>query len=435
MSSGSDAALRLSPRGIRELFGWWTANAPRGQFWRFFTAWIFFTVGFSTFFFLFNIYLLGYGWTERPLGYIGSLTAVGGIVGTIPTGRLIERIGLRWTLIAGATLAVTFAALRACILWQPAQLLLALLGGMAMSTWGVCMSPTVAALAKEHQRPLVFSMMFSSGIGLAGVGGLISGNMTGWLIKSSWIQHLTTYPLSALQADRWTLLMGCAVAGLAILPLLHIKLSGSISLSSLAPQTRANNPFLRRFLPAMAVWGLVTGAFPPFANVYFVHHLGLSLGRTGAIFSVSQLVQFAAILSAPLLLRRTGLAPGIMITQLATAVSLVWLSLSHSIPIATYTYWTYMAAQYMNEPGIYSLLMERVPEHQRSRASAATHFVSSAAQAVAALAMGAAIVRFGYPRSVGVVAGLAAIAAILFRRLSRRAVQNSSHLAEPKTAT
>src|ERR1700735_4632706 len=98
-------ATRLHPVRAGEKLRLWLADAPRGKFWIFFTASIFFNIGFSIFYFLFNIYLLGFGWTERSLGLIGSLTAVGSILGTIPAGRLVERIGLRGTL----TLGITFA--------------------------------------------------------------------------------------------------------------------------------------------------------------------------------------------------------------------------------------------------------------------------------------------------------------------------------------
>jgi hypothetical protein len=81
-----------------------------------------------------------------------------------------------------------------------------------------------------------------------------------------------------------------------------------------------------------------------------------------------------------------------------------------------------MAVQYMNEPGIFSMLMSLTPEHQRSRASAATFFVPSASQAIASFAMSVAIVRFGYSYSFAV------LAAILFRRLTREESQVSSQL-------
>jgi len=180
---------------------------------------------------------------------------------------------------------------------------------------------------------------------------------------------------------------------------------------------RLSNPFLRRFLLAMAVWSLVTGSFAPFANVYFVHHLGLALESTGSVFSLSQFVQFVAVLSAPLFFRYTRLPVGIMVTQLATAVALACLAGTHTALYAAWIYWAYMAAQCMNEPGMYSLLMDSVPVQEHNGASASTFFVSSLSQLVASTATGVALVRFGYSSVLAVTAGLAVVAAVLFRRL------------------
>jgi hypothetical protein len=172
----------------------------------------------------------------------------------------------------------------------------------------------------------------------------------------------------------------------------------------------------------MALWAMVTGSFPPFANVYFVHHLGLSLQKMGFVFSLAQLVQFLAVLGAPLLFRRTGLVKGVILTQLATAAALASLALIHPGPHggtpAVWVYPVYMAIQFMNEPGIYSLLMDQIPPSERSGASASTFFVSYACQAIASAAMGAGIFRFGYSAALLAVAGLAVAATLLFGRLS-----------------
>jgi MFS family permease len=408
---------RLKPR---ERWKRWVAiQAPRGPFWFFFSAAIFFNLGFSIFVFLFNLYLLDFGRNERFLGLVGSCTAIGGILGTIPAGIFASRFGLRSTLTASILLAAIFCALRTCILWGPAQLILAVLTGLTLCTWAVCLSPAVAALTTEQERPAAFSLMFGSGIGVAGLGAFVAGRLPGWLGKLP----LHT-PLSSTRAVACALLIACVLAALAAFPLSQLKLRSS---SPRAQLPRFSNPFLRRFLPAMAIWGLVTGSFAPFASVYFVHHIGLSLKSMGSVLSFSQFIQFVAILAAPLLFRRTGLASGIMLTQLATAATLVWLAASHTPLSVELVYWAYMAVQCMNEPGIYSLLMERVPTDERNGASASSFFISAISQAIAAAAMGAAIVRFGYSSSLLVLALLAVVAAILFRRLPAGLAYESSH--------
>jgi MFS family permease len=389
-----------------------SARVPRGQFWLFFTAALFFNFGFSIFFFLFNLYLLGFHFTERSLGLIGGCMASGSILGTIPVGICAQRLGLRLTLVCGLLSTVVFSILRIWALPQPAQLALALLTGMTLCSWAVCLSPAIASLTREPERPFAFSLMFSSGIGVAALGALVAGQLPGWL------RHLPQ-PFNADEASRLTLEFACGAAALSIVPLLRLNLPGAAPRVQLP---RLSNPFLRRFLPAMAVWALVTGSFPPFANVYFVHHLGLSLQKMGFVFSLAQLVQFFAVLSAPLLFRHTGLVKGVILTQLATAAALASLALIHPGPHggtpALWVYPIYMAMQFMNEPGIYSLLMDQIPPGERSGASASTFFVSNACQAMASAAMGVAIVRFGYSAALLGIAGLAVAATLLFARLS-----------------
>jgi MFS family permease len=398
------------------------SKAPRGQFWLFYTASLFFSFGFSIFFFLFNLYLIGFNLTERSLGLIGGLMAFGSILGTIPAGICAERFGIRPTLITGLSCTVVFSLLRVCFVAQPAQFVLAILTGMTLCSWAVCLSPTVASLTTEAQRPFAFSLMFSSGIGIAAFGALVAGQLPTWLRQ-------LPHPLAAIQAthaNRLTLECACLAAALAIIPLLKLRLPGAVPRVRLS---RFSNPFLRRFLPAMAVWALVTGSFPPFANVYFVHHLGLSLQKVGFVFSLSQLVQFLAVLGAPLLFRRAGLVRGVVLTQIATAAALASLAFIRGGTGAVWLYAAYMAIQYMNEPGIYSLLMDQIPPGERSSASASTFFVTSACQALASVVMGAAIVRFGYPPVLLGIALLALAATAMFGRLSH------SHMPVPEALT
>lgn len=385
------------------------SKAPCGPFWLFYTASLFFGFGFSIFFFLFNLYLLSFRFTERSLGLIGGLMAAGSILGTIPAGTCAERFGIRPTLIAGLLCSVLFSLLRICFVTQPAQWVLAILTGMTLCCWAVCLSPTVASLTTEAQRPFAFSLVFSSGVGIAALGALVAGQLPGWFL------HLP-HPVGAIRASQLTLEFACGAAALSIVPLLRLDLPGAAPRAQLA---RFSNPFLRRFLPAMAVWALVTGSFPPLANVYFVHHLHFSLQKVGFVFSLSQLVQFLAVLAAPLLFRYTGLVRGVTLTQVATAAALASLALTHHGPPAVCLYAAYMATQYMSEPGIYSLLMDQIPPGERSSASASTFFVTSACQALASAATGAAIVRFGYPGVLFAIALLAIAATIMFQRLPR----------------
>jgi MFS family permease len=371
----------------RRLRVWRKRSLPRGQFWIYFVAAVFFNFGFSVFFFLFNLYLLNFGYDERSLGVVGSAMAVGNLCGTIPAGIAATRFGVRRTLLCGIALACLASLLRVVFVPFGVQVPLAVLGGAGLSTWGVCLSPAVASLSKARERATAFSITFASGIGVAGLGAFAAGSLPGY------IRHFDSAHLSLPNAERLTLLFTLAVAVLSLFPLSRLSMASSGTSMRLV---RPSTPFLRQFLPAMAVWSLVTGAFPPFASIFFVHHLGLSLEAAGTVFSLSQLVQFGAILLAPVLFRAAGLQNGIMISQLSTAGMLLALATVHSAASAGVFYWGYMAAQCMNEPGVYGLLMDRVPAADRSGASSYTFFISALSQIVASSVVGVMIVRLGY---------------------------------------
>jgi len=182
-----------------------------------------------------------------------------------------------------------------------------------------------------------------------------------------------------------------------------------------------------RFLPAVAVWALVTGSFSPLATVYLAKSVQLSLHDIGNVFALSQSMQVVAVFLAPLLFRRAGLIPGILLTQLGTAASLVLLSSSTNASLAVTSYIFFSAFQWMNEPGIYSLLMNAVSPSDQSTASASNSFVVSASQAFAATLFGAAVTHYGYSLSIRCIACVALLSAILFANLrQRKAIQQES---------
>ena len=372
-------------------------------FWIFLAASFFFDLGLSIYFFLFNLFLVGHGYNEKSLGLLASAMAAGGFTGALPAGQFARRFGLRTALFAAFLLAIAIFSARALLLALPAQLVLAFLAGITLSIWAVCISPAVAQMTTERQRPFAFSLIFSLGIGVGALGGLFGGRLPGWFAH---------HPHFASEPQRLVLLLSCAVVAIGLWPVSRLHFIRP-DLPTRARPTLLS-PFLLRFLPAIALWSLVTGSFSPFANVYFAHHMQMSLPQIGNAFSLSQIAQVAAVLAAPLLFRRFGLVTGIVFTQLSAATLLCILASIHSPLAATIGYMAFTAFQWMNEPGIYSLLMDRVPPDQREAAAASNSLVSSASQALAAMLAGAAFARFGYPTPMISIAIIATLAAALF---------------------
>lgn len=383
------------------------------QFWTFFAASFCFDLGMTMYFFLYNLYLLNCGFNEKFLGLMMSSMSIGSIACTIPAGILIQRFGIRRSLLICIVLLSTVSAARALFVPQSAVLVFALLGGFLTTIWAVAISPAIALLTDEQSRPFGFSLVFSSGIGVGILANLAASRLPGFFLR-----HASA--TSEIQAKRIVLLLSSAIVGLSLIPLSRLKIVAS------PPSERRlfpRNPFLLRFLPALALWSLVTGSLSPLANVYFSQYLHTSLTRLGIIFSFSNLLQVVGILVAPFLFRKLGLVSGVACTQLAAALLLGFLAATSGAVPAAAIYVIFTGFLWMTEPGMFSLLMSGVLPGERAGASAMNFLVISLVQAGAVAATGASFARFGYPAVLGTMAVVALIAAVAFWGLLGRNVQ------------
>ncbi len=354
---------------------------------------------------------MDHGYSEKRLGLITSAMAAGNLAGAIPAGKFIQKWGLRPTLLFCIVLASSVFSARAIWLGFAAQVTLAFVSGIALSMWAIGIAPAVAQLTEEKHRPFAFSLFFSLGIGVGAIAGIVGGRLPG-LLKT----HTATTPVVNL--EQAVLLLSCGVVAISLWPAMKLRLVHSVLPARSGPLL---SPFLLRFLPAIAVWSLVTGSFSPFANVYFSRHLHMALPEIGTVFSFSQLAQVVAVLAAPFVLRKWGMITGIVSMQCVTALCLFSLAMLHLPVEAGLVYIGFTAFQYMNEPGTYSLLMNGVAEEERGGAAASNSLVVSSMQMIGAALAGGVFSRFGYTSSLTGIGVIALIAAALFWFLLARA--------------
>ncbi len=382
----------------------WQLRAP---YWRFLACSTLVNFGAYLFLLLYNLYLLDLGYRENVLGLIASAFTVGNLAGVLPAAGLAHRVGLKRTLLVCIAGTAIVSMLRAVLPGEPALFASAFAGGLMFSIWAVSMSPVVAAVTTETARASGFSIIFGSGIGLGVLAGLVGGRMPGWVTRAGWAS-------SPAQAKQFVLLVACASVLIALWPTLRLRLE-----TPPPSETRSypRGPFIRRYLVAIGVWGFAIGLFNPLFNAYFARQFRLSVEKIGTVFSVAQAIEVAAMLAAPLLLRRLGLTRGVALTQLGAAVALGLLAPAPVALAAAALYSAFASFQYMSEPGIYTSLMSRVLPEQRSGASALNFLVTFAAQAIAATAAGAIVARYGYPPMLAAASAIATVAALLFWRL------------------
>lgn len=372
------------------------------QFWWFFAASVFFDLGMFVFFFLYNLYLLDRGLTERTMGWIAGALSLGTMVAAVPVGALTRRIGLRGALLFCFFTIPIVSAARALVQSEALLIVLAFLGGAGFAIWAVSLPPTVARLTTERNRSLGFSLIFALGIGAGILGGYLGGHLPSWLsaVRSG----------SSATLKQSALLLSSALVLAGALPCSRIELAPE-------PQTPSSgilpkSAYLWRFLPPIAAWSIALGVLSPFLSVYLTKSLHLALPQVGSMFSLSQFLQVLSVLAAPRIFRRIGTLRGVILSQIATSISLA------AFVNATAQVWIVVAfagmslSQYMNEPGLYTLLMNNVAPEEQSSASAWNFFVICGAQSAAAFVGGTLLTHYGYPPVLIAVAGLMAFSGI-----------------------
>jgi predicted MFS family arabinose efflux permease len=390
-------------------------NLSRG-YWIFFSAAFFFDAGFSVYFFLFNLYLLDCHFNERAMGWVGGAMTLGSLAGTLPAGALARRIGLRPVLIFLFVSAPILNAFRALWIWEPAQIGLAFLAGLAMSCWGICFLSGVARLTTEQSRTAAFSLIFSASVGTSMLGGIVCSYLRQWL-------GMAGIAMQAAETKRLILLVSCGIVLLGLFPVLQLRMPSLCKKETIRESVSDHrhwlrkwtlHPFLRRFLPLMALWCAVLAAFNPFANVYLSRDLKIPMTQIGLIFSAAQVVQLCMGLIAPLIFRILGLIKGIAATQVAAAFLLFSLAGTRSEEFAIALYLTFSAAQWMSSPGLYNLLMDETPDEDRSTAAAMALFCNALIGSAATAGSGVLFTRFGYPPVLIGISTVALAAALLF---------------------
>jgi MFS family permease len=373
----------------------WKPNALGAQFRTFLITAVLYNFAFFVFVLLYNLRLLDLGYREDFLGIVSSAGTIGCVAGTLPAAALARRFGLRGTVITVIATSACLAALRALATGRVALAALAFASGLVFSGWAVVMAPAVAGAVDAKRRTSAFSffyaIMFATGI----TGGWMGGRLPLWV-----------------HGKQPALLIAAGLAALALWPAWRLRTDAAVpeKLRKVYPRSG----FMLRYLIPFAIWNLATGSFNPFFNAYFAR-LGFGAERIGAAFSTAQLAQVATVLLAPLVFRKAGLANGVAWMMAATAAGLACLAARPAAAVAAYV--GYMAFQWMSEPGLSTLLMNGVEKHERGGAAAVNYLVMFGAQALAALIGGAVVSHFGYGAALAGSAGLALLAAGLFRGL------------------
>lgn len=413
----------LAPACLQGIAWWWRAKDLGTPFLSYWAAASLYNLGLFIFFLLYNLYLAQIGYKENFIGLASSIMTAGALTGSLPAGSLIQRWGIKRSLLACLFAVPLICAIRAVADQSTFLLVAAFLGGFVSSIWAVIQTPAVAQLTGVESRPFGFSLIFASGISLGFLGGTLGGRLPGWVAKYSY--HIT--PAAGMRA---ALLTGCGVAILALIPASRLKLTTRIE-----NEARPALPFrsIWRFLVPGAIWHLALGAVNPFLGLFFTKHLNLPVQDYGTLFGGAKILSLVGMLSVSGYFKRVGIATGVARTQIAAAIALACLAFSPGIWTAIPAYLAFEAFVWMYEPGCFGLLANVVAPEQRARASALYFLIASSSSALAAAVAGEAIARTGYLAVLSAAAITAIIAALVFQALLRDTAEASPVLAHSRS--
>ena len=376
----------------------WEAAGLGRPFWQFVASAVLLNFALFIFILLYNLRLLDLGFREDFIGVVNAASTAGTVAGTLPAAWLARRLGLRRTLLTTFAASAVIVALRSVVAARVPLVALSAVWGLAFSLWVVVFTPVIAAAVRKEQRATAFSVYFAAMFSVGVAADWVGGRLPQWL-----------------HGKQPALLFSALLVTAAYLPAWQMKLveTGLPSESKTYPR----GAFMRRYLVAFAAWSLAVASLNPFANAYFARR-NLPVAQIGSIFSAAQFTQIGAVLLAPAILARVGTVQGIGAMMVATGLALGALA---SQPAATAaaaaSYVAYMSFQWMSEPGLTTLLMDRVKERERGGAAALNYLVSFSAQAVASAGAGFLLARHGYGAVLAGAALLAGAAAVLLRRV------------------
>lgn len=374
---------------------------------------------------LFNFYLVSQGYTINDVGLLSMVSRAAGMVMGLPIGWLIDRCGPQRAMIGGV---IGYALGWAALLQAPALpwlIAAQFVVGACYLLAATAVTPLLALVTTEEQRPLVFGMNASATL----IVGLL-GSAVGGVLPMGAALMMAVEPQSTV-AYRVAL---TTVIGLSIVALWPVL----VQLPAVA-ETRATGEEesvgSRRLSWFMLLWmalpsfllGVGGGAILPFQNLFFRDQFGLSDAGVGLALSLASLgAGVGALLGAPVV-RRIGLQRGAALLRLGATPAML-LMLTPWLPLAIIGFFArgfFIAASYpMND----ALVMGATPITQRGLAMSLMSLLWAGGWAISAVIWGWVTPIFGYgPQIVAAALAYALSALVIWSlRLQRSAEQTAA---------
>jgi MFS family permease len=371
---------------------------------------LFANVGWGVFALIFNLYLRELGLREDDMGAFSAAQTLAMAAGAATLGLVIDRIGVWGAVVAGlpvflvSSLGLAFAEERAVIL------VLSAISGIGLAYLFTMTMPFIIAWTKRDERQVVSTLAFS----IASLS-LTFGSLLGGFLPDA-------FPGGELQAYRWTLVAGTAIAGLGMAPMLMMgpaRREREMP-DPTATKEAADSAERARVRKDMAVFVLVGGLMAagagmviPFYNVYMTE-LGADSATVGYVFAIGGLSAALIGLLAPAVSRQLGSLWGVALIRLSVVPFYVALIVAPALPLAALAHVVRQTSISMAWPLDSTFISEVLPPRARSRVFGLRSAAWNLGYSAASLAAGLLIVRVGYNATFLDLIGFTILSMVIF---------------------
>jgi len=366
---------------------------------------------------LYNLYIVSLGYGPDFIGVVLFVATIGAGIAIFPAGICVDRFSGKSILIWSSVL-IGVAGIGQILFRQPFSLLASgFIAGVGAAFQLVVNAPFLTANSTLDERPHLFSVNIVLGLVTIVVGKILGGALPIWFRGTAWLMAPLPSWFALLLANQpdprsyqFALLFAGIIAGPSFIPLFFMSndhpshpMGANIPLRERLQQARnvpvsaiiASPVFLLTLVQVLI--GLGAGLFVPYANLFFVQHLGASSALFGLIDGGATTLTALMTLVAPLLAVRIGRVNSIVLTELASIPLLVALGLTPLLPLVALFYLSRQPLMDMCMGILQVFSMEAAPRHFRGLANSSYQAGFQVANAITASLGGFIIVQFGYP--------------------------------------
>ena len=319
-----------------------------------------------------NYYAHSLGYRPDFIGVLNAASAIGALVGAVPTGLLADRIGRKPVLLVSAVLTPLFLACIGLVTSAPLLLLFSFLQGVVATAYWVTNIPLLIENTTEQQRVGVLAFNSFLLLGIGALGNLLGGAIPEFVAGLLHVSAGSTIPL------RWGVLAAALFTIVFGFPLWFLRETKRPKVQTTEKRGEQSKDVLQDRLPTILFIKLLLpdllftmgeGAVVGLIQLYFVLRFRLLPGPLGIIFTISGLAGGLFSLTAPLFVNRWSKLRIITIVQYLSAPLMILIGFAPTLPLAIAGEYTRSFMRTLIEPIYMAFAMENVSDRYRGRLS------------------------------------------------------------------